>query len=153
MQISPIDLEGSLPKDRDFIIVTKELLLRQKGSYLSKKCLKFIAWYSHSLFLSAFEALDTFSCFFLAIEWTKPKKSSKILVNFFANFMTILYQKVKKKILLIIQKASISNSRSQAIKCSCHKKLVWKSFLDTILQSRSLCLWRIEFIGINAQIS
>ena len=44
---------------------------------------------------------------------------------------------------MIIQKASVSNYRYQAIKCSCHKKLVWKSFLDTILQSRSLWIvWR-----------
>ena len=47
-------------------------------------------------------------------------------------------QKVKK-LLFIIQKASISNYSCHEIKCSCPKKLVWKSFLDTILQSRSLC--------------
>ena len=34
---------------------------------------------------------------------------------------------------------SISNYRCHTTKCSCPKKLVWKSFLDTILQSRSLC--------------
>ena len=47
----------------------------------------------------------------------------------------------KWKLLLIIQKASISNYRCHAIKCSFPKKLVWKSFLDTILQTRSLWRW------------
>ena len=35
---------------------------------------------------------------------------------------------------------SIRNYKWQAIKCSCHKKLGWKSFLDTSLPSSSLWL-------------
>ena len=45
----------------------------------------------------------------------------------------------KKNLLFIKQKASISIYRCHAIECFCPKKLFWKSFLDTILQSRSLC--------------
>jgi hypothetical protein len=50
-----------------------------------------------------------------------------------------IYVSKSENLLLIIQKASISNYRCHAIKYSCLKKLVLKSFLDTILQSRSLC--------------
>ena len=50
-----------------------------------------------------------------------------------------IYVPKSDKLLLIIQKASISNYGSHAIKYSCPKKLVLKSFSDTILQSRSLC--------------
>ena len=68
-------------------------------------------------------------------------KNWKIIKNFgyfYVNFLPILYQKVKN-LPLIIQKPFISIFRCHAIKCPCPKKLVWKSFLDTILQSRSLC--------------
>ena len=40
---------------------------------------------------------------------------------------------------MYVQKVSISNYRCHAIKYSCPKKLALKSFLDTILQSRSVC--------------
>ena len=39
---------------------------------------------------------------------------------------------------MIIQKTFNSIFRCHAIKCPCPKKLAWKSFLDTILQSRSV---------------
>ena len=68
----------------------------------------------------------------------KTEKSSKMLGNFLVDSLPILYQK-SEKLLLIIQKTSISNYRSHANKCSCPKTFFWKSFLDTILQSRSLC--------------
>ena len=61
-----------------------------------------------------------------------------MLDTFLVDFLPILYQKVKKT-LLIIQKASISIYKCHAIKYSCPKKLVLKSFLDTILQPRSVC--------------
>ena len=54
-------------------------------------------------------------------------------------WLLAIYVPKSDKLLLIIQKASISNYRCHAIKYSCPKKLVLKSFLDTILQSRSLC--------------
>ena len=44
-----------------------------------------------------------------------------------------------ENLLFIIQKTSISIYRSHAIECLCPKMLFWKSFLDTILQSRSVC--------------
>ena len=64
----------------------------------------------------------------LTKELTKLKNHQKC---FFCHF--------HKKNLFIIQKASISKYRCHAIRCSCPKKLFWKSFLDTILRSRSLC--------------
>ena len=73
---------------------------------------------------------------FWYIDWTKLKNHKNFWVVFFlfpANFII-----KSEKLLLIIQKASISNYRCPAIKISCPITLVWKSFLDTILQSRSL---------------
>ena len=70
---------------------------------------------------------------------TTPIEGFTSLDNFLADFLPIYVSK-SEKLLLIIQKASISNYRCHAIKYSCPKKLVLKSFLDTILQSRSLCI-------------
>ena len=67
----------------------------------------------------------------------KPKNHQKLWV-IASWFLANLVPK-SEKLILIIQKASISNYKYHAIKCSCPKKLAWKSFLDTILQSRSLC--------------
>ena len=55
-------------------------------------------------------------------------------MSFLSNFVP-----KSKKLLLIIHEASITNYRCHTTKCSYPKKLVWKSFLDTILQTRSLC--------------
>ena len=67
-------------------------------------------------------------------------QNQKIIKNIGQLFCGFLANYVPKseKILLIIQKASISNYRCHAIKYFCPKKLVLKSFLDTILQSISL---------------
>ena len=65
-------------------------------------------------------------------------KNCQILDNFLVDFLPKNVQK-SEKLFLIIQNASIRKYRCHAIKYSCPKKLVWKSFLDTILQSRSLC--------------
>ena len=107
--------------DLDGPILSKKLLLRQNGLQLNRKCLKFIVRYSPNPFLSAF------FLHFLPIEWTKPK-----------NHQTTNLVPKSEKLLLIIQKASINNYRCHVIKYSCPKKLVSKSFLDTILQSRWL---------------
>ena len=50
-----------------------------------------------------------------------------------------IYVPTSEKLLLIIQKASICNITFHSIRNSCPKMLVWKSFLDIILQSKSLC--------------
>ena len=65
--------------------------------------------------------------------------------NCLADFLPIYVSK-SEKLLLIIQNGSISNYRCHAIKYSSPKKLVLKSFLDTILQPRSVCraCWRQE---------
>ena len=54
--------------------------------------------------------------------------------------MPILCQKVKNYFWLSKKHPLTTIDRWQAIKCFCQKKLVWKSFFDTILQSRSLCI-------------
>ena len=50
-----------------------------------------------------------------------------------------MYVSKSEKLLFIIQNGSIGNYKCHAIKYHCPKKLVLKSFLDTILQSRSVC--------------
>ena len=54
-----------------------------------------------------------------------------------------MYVSKSEKLFLIIQNGSISNYRCHAIKYSCPKKLVLKSFLDTILQPRSVCIGKV----------
>ena len=54
-----------------------------------------------------------------------------------------------EKLLLIIQNGSISNYRCHAIKYSWPKKLFLKSFLDTILQPRSVCNVKNKFFDLS----
>ena len=61
---------------------------------------------------------------------------------FLANFVP-----QSEKLLLFTQKASISNYRCHENKCFCPENLVWKSFLDTILWSRSL--WYVDTTLLN----
>jgi hypothetical protein len=67
-----------------------------------------------------------------------PDDLLKMLDDFLVAFSVANFVPKSKKLILIVQKASISK-RCHAMKYSCPKKLFWKSFLDTILQSRSLC--------------
>ena len=77
----------------------------------------------------------------------KTEKSSKL----WAIFLLISWQFCTKKWKTTLLKASISNYRCHTTKCSCPIKLVWKSFLDTILQSRSLCIVQCKSDDISRQ--
>ena len=80
---------------------------------------------------------------YICQNWKIIKNIGQFLRWFLANFVP---KKVKN---YIIQKASISVYSCH--KCSYSKELVWKSFLDIVLQSRSLCdvdfFWLSNVLG------
>ena len=80
--------------------------------YTNKKHFGFSFWFQ---FIQRIERQTLFLAFFVN-RMDKTKESSKM-----CSFLPVSYKKRKR--LLIVQKASISNYRCHAIGCSCPKKL------------------------------
>ena len=122
-----------MQSDLDCPILSKKLPLPQNGLQFLTEIVNLLLGILLVRFCPHFMIQTLFLAFFV----NRMDKTEK-LDNFLFDILPIFLPK-SKKILLNILKASLSNFKSCAIKYSCPNKLVLKSFLDTILQSRSLC--------------